>query len=56
MTTHIEHAVTEVIPEPELQAGTAEATPSWREQEKIITALSRHVQLDRRLRAEGFDD
>lgn len=56
MTTRIEHAVTEVIPEPEPPVSAQGALSPWQEQEKIIAAVSRHQYQQRRLRAEGFDD
>ena len=56
MTTHIEHAVTEVIPEPEpSESGTPRDT-RWTEQEKIMATLTRHDRLKRRVQAEGMDD
>lgn len=56
MTTHIEHAVTEVIPEPDpSESGTARDT-RWIEQEKIMATLARYDRLKRRVQAEGMDD
>lgn len=58
MTTHIETATTEVIAEPEASAaaGSGGSDSRWSEQQKIAAVLKRSECMNRRLRAEGFDD
>ncbi len=56
MTTHIEHAVTEVIPETESSETGETGDPRWVEQEKIIAVMARETRLKLRVHAEGLDD
>lgn len=56
MTTYIDHAVTEVIPEPELSAANEGGDDRWRTRDRIRRALARQQYQQHRLRAEGFDD
>jgi hypothetical protein len=56
VTTHIEHAVTEVIPEAEASESGEPGDTRWVEQEKIAAARSRSIRLERRVHAEGLDD
>jgi hypothetical protein len=57
MTTHIERAVSEVRVEPEPDSGAvSDGDQRWQEQERIQHALERREWIQRRTRAEGFDD
>ncbi len=58
MTTHIEHAITEVIVEPDSETTPSAEGPEmrWSEQQKIQSILARTERLAVRVRAEGFDD
>ena len=56
MPTHVGRATTEIITEPE-PYGEAETEDSrWEESEKIRKTMTRMESLERRTRAEGFDD
>ncbi len=56
MTTHIEHIVTEVIPEPETTESGETADKRWHEQENHQAIMARFERLATRVQAEGFDD
>lgn len=56
MTTHVEHAVTEVIPQQEPAESGESGDQRWAEQDKIKATISRWNRLRFRLSAEGFDD
>lgn len=56
MTTHIDFAVTEVIPEAEANEEGERVDPRWSEQDKIKAALAQQQRLQARIAAEGFDD
>jgi hypothetical protein len=56
MTTHIDFAVTEVIPLPETNTEGETVDPRWSEQDKVRSALQRQQRLQTRIAAEGFDD
>jgi hypothetical protein len=56
VTTHIEHAVTEVIPETETSETGESGDTRWVEQEKMAAAMARKTRLKRRVHAEGLDD
>lgn len=56
MTTYVDQAVTEVIPEPEPSAGSEGGDDRWRTRERIRRIMARQQYQQRRLRAEGFDD
>ena len=56
MTTYIDQAVTEVIPEPEPSTGRQAGDDRWHTRERIRRTLDRQKYQQRRLRAEGFDD
>ena len=56
MSTHIDYAVTEVIPEPEQTEEGGQVDPRWREAEKLTATLRQQQRLRQRVAAEGFDD
>ena len=56
MTTYVEHAVTEVIPEPEPSEWGEPADRRWTEQEKINAATAHWERIRMRTHAEGLDD
>lgn len=57
MTTHIERAVTDVVPTPEPPAQpAAESTDGWAEVDRLRRALARAERLAARTRAGDFDD
>ena len=56
MTTHVEQAITDVIPEPEPLATEQGGREGPGEEERIHGALTRIRHREARLRAEGFDD
>ncbi len=56
MTTHIDFAITEIIPQPESNAEGESVDPRWSEQDRIRSALQQQQRLQTRLAAEGFDD
>lgn len=56
MTTHIDFAVTEVIPQPETNTEGERVDPRWSEPDKVRSALQRQQRLQTRIAAEGFDD
>lgn len=56
MTTHIDFAVTEVIPEAAANEEGERVDPRWSEQDKIKAALAQQQRLQARIAAEGFDD
>ena len=56
MPLHLEHAVTEVIPEPEPPAATEPNDSRWRDAEQVLETLKRMQLLAERTSAEGFDD
>ena len=56
MTTHIEHAVTEVVSTPEASESGEQSDQRWPEQEKIEAAMARATRQLMRVSAEGFDD
>lgn len=56
MTTHIDFAVTEVIPQPDTNSEGGSVDPRWSELEKVRAALERQQRLQTRIAAEGFDD
>lgn len=56
MTTHIDYAVTEVIPEADTSNEEQRVDPRFSEQEKITAILQQQQRLKLRTAAEGFDD
>ena len=56
MSTHIDYAVTEVIPVAEPSEQGEQVDPRWRDQEKQAALLKQQQRLQRRVAAEGFDD
>jgi hypothetical protein len=56
MTTHIEHAVTELISTPEASASGEQSDQRWVEQEKIEAVIARSDRMRLRVSAEGLDD
>ena len=56
MSVHIEHVVTEVIPESESNNETATNDKRWSEQMKLKALMKRNECQNKRLRAEAFDD
>ncbi|EAR22011.1 hypothetical protein [Nitrococcus mobilis] len=57
MPTHVDHATTEVIPEPEPTRGEGtEVDTRWRNEEWWQTRAERLHRIELRTRAEGFDD
>ena len=56
MTLHIEHAITEVIPEPEPSESGEPVDKRWTEQDKVKAAMDHWERMSLRLHAEGMDD
>ena len=56
MTTHIEHAVTEVFTTPEASESGEQSDQRWTEQDKIEAAIARSTRIGLRVKAEGMDD
>lgn len=56
MTTHIEHVVTEVIPEPETSESGETPDTRWHEQEKYEGMIAHCERMAERVRADGFYD
>jgi len=56
MTTHIDQAITEVIPAPEAATEAEGGDERWHTQERILRAVTRQQRQHRRLWAEGLDD
>jgi hypothetical protein len=57
MTTHIERAVTDVVPTPEPpERPAAESPGGWAEVDRLRCHLARAERLAARTRAEDFDD
>ena len=56
MTIRVDRAVTDVVPQPETLAETDGADPRFDELQQLRDALRRLERLEKRIRAEGFDD
>lgn len=56
MTTRIDRAVTEVVPEPEAPDESGSGDPRFEELERMRQMRRRCERLEARTRAEDFDD
>jgi hypothetical protein len=58
MSTYVQRAVTEVVPEPEPVAATGEKPGEgrWEKEDRLRQQLEQQRRLALRTRAEGFDD
>lgn len=56
MPTHIDHVVTEVIPEQEADKETGGGDQRWQEKMKVEAALKQVERHQQRISAGGFDD
>lgn len=58
MSTWVQRAVTEVVPEPEPVAATGEkdGQQRWEKEDRLREQAERQRRVARRTRAEGFDD
>lgn len=58
MSTYVQRAVTEVVPEPEPVAATGEKPGQgrWEKEDRLREQVEHRRRVARRTRAEGFDD
>lgn len=56
MPTHIDHIVTEIVPEPETGGDSGPGDQRWLESQKLQAQLRQLDRLQQRLQAEAFDD
>lgn len=56
MTTYVQRAVTEVLPEPEAETGIDSGDMRWEAEDNMCRQQRYYEELKLRTRAEGFDD
>jgi len=56
MPTHIEHVVTEIVPESQPNQEGSRGDQRWQEKMKLLATIKQSERQQMRLRAEAFDD